>query len=129
MQATAFTIELPVSKQHAFNYIANLDHLPEWAPGFALEMKRDNGALKVTTPMGDMFLRVVADEATGVIDMYANPDEAGTDYLGTRLLTAPDGRTLYTVTFFRDPGLSDAEFAQHCLAMQRDLENIRRCLS
>jgi hypothetical protein len=129
MQERTFSIELPTSRDQAFRYISDMNNLPDWAPGFCTQLKRVNGKLIAQTPMGDLYLRVNADAATGVIDMYANPREDGNDHLSTRLVTTPDGRTLYVVMFFRDAGLSDDEYALHCASVERDLVSIRQRLS
>jgi hypothetical protein len=126
--ATVTTV-LEAPQAAVFEYLADVEHLPEWATEFARELRRDGDDYKVVNGLGEFFFAIAADRATGVIDMFAGPTKDEMAVFPTRAVALPDGRTAYSFTMFQTPGMPDALFdAQHA-ALRREFENIERLLS
>jgi hypothetical protein len=111
-----------------FDYMADIEHLPEWATEFARELRRDGDDYKVRNGLGEFYFTIRADRATGVIDMYAGPTKDAMAVFPTRVVGLPDGSTAYSFTMFQGPEMPDALFEAQHASLQRELDNLERIL-
>lgn len=88
-----------------FDFIADPDNLPRWAIHFTKAgTRRVAGGTMVTTPGGELYFATTGDRTLGVIDWWAGPSRERLERWPTRVVTLPDGRSLYAVTaVLRDP--------------------------
>lgn len=126
MRSETVTTVLPAPKGEVFGYLAEVENLPRWATEFARELKVENGRHKVVNGLGEFFVAIEADEATGVIDMRAGPTESEMALFPTRVVELPDGRSAFTFTMFQGPGSSDELFESQHASLVREFENIER---
>jgi hypothetical protein len=126
MRSETVTTVLPAPKGEVFGYLAEVENLPRWATEFARELKVENGRHKVVNGLGEFFVAIEADEATGVIDMRAGPTESEMALFPTRVVELPDGRSAFTFTMFQGPGSSDELFESQQASLMREFENIER---
>jgi hypothetical protein len=125
MQTSTHTLPLAAAKEKAFAFLANVENLPKWATAFCLRLTRDAaGRWKVVTPEGEIFFRIAADPATGVIDMYGGPSEERMAYWPARVVERPGG-SLFIFTAFQYPGMPDDVFKAQCDGLLREFEHIR----
>src|SRR5215207_7832420 len=75
MRNATVTAVLDAPEQEVFDYIADMQNLPEWATEFARELRRQGDDYKVVNGLGEFFFTIRADPASGVIDMFAGPHE------------------------------------------------------
>jgi hypothetical protein len=123
------TTVLSAPQPAVFDYLAEIENLPEWATEFARELRRDGQDYKVVNGLGEFFFSISADRASGVIDMFAGPSKEQMAVFPTRAVALPDGRTAYSFTMFQARGTPDDLFdAQHA-SLQRELASIERVLS
>jgi hypothetical protein len=124
MRNATVTAVLDAPRNVVFDYLANIENLPDWATEFARELRRDGDDYKVVNGLGELYFAVEADPASGVIDMYAGPTNDAMALFPTRVVELPHGKTAYTFTMFQAPGMPDELFdAQHA-SLQRELTNI-----
>jgi hypothetical protein len=129
MRSATVTAVLRAPQPEVFAYMADIDHLPEWATEFARELRRDGGDYKVVNGLGEFYFAIQADPASGVIDMFAGPAKDSMAVFPTRAVSLPDGRTAYSFTMFQTPGMPDELFdAQHA-SLRREFANIERILA
>jgi hypothetical protein len=122
------TTVLDAPQEAVFEYMADIEHLPEWATEFAREMRREGDDVKVVNGLGEFFFAIRADRASGVIDMFAGPAKDAMAVFPTRAVPLADGRTAYSFTMFQTPGMPDELFdAQHA-SLRRELANVERLL-
>ena len=126
MRSETVTTVLPAPKGEVFAYLAEIENLPRWATEFARELKVENGRHKVVNGLGEFFVAIEADEATGVIDMRAGPTESEMALFPTRVVGLPDGRSAFTFTMFQGPESSDELFESQHASLVREFENIER---
>ena len=129
MSSHTVTAVLPVSRQKAFDYLADIENLPRWATEFAREMEVVDGRHVVRNGLGEFLFEIRADEETGVIDMYAGPTEDAMALFPTRVVGLPDGSSAFTFTMFQGPGMSDELFDQQYRSLLREFDNIERELA
>jgi hypothetical protein len=126
MRSATVTTVLDAPQQTVFDYMADIEHLPEWATEFARELHREGDRYKVVNGLGEFYFAIEADAETGVIDMFAGPTEEQIAVFPTRAVGLPDGRTAYSFTMFQGPGMPDDLFDAQYASLQREFGNIAR---
>ena len=129
MRSATVTTVLPAPPEKVFDYMADIERLPEWATEFARELRREGDDYKVVNGLGEFFFEIRADRETGVIDMYAGPTKEEMGVFPTRAVGLPDGSTAYTFTMFQAPGMPDELFESQHASLQREFSNIERAFS
>jgi hypothetical protein len=123
------TTVLSAPQSAVFEYMADIEHLPEWATEFARELRREGDDYKVVNGLGEFFFTIEADAASGVIDMFAGPTKDAMAVFPTRAVALPDGRTAYSFTMFQSPEMPDDLFEAQYASLRRELANVERLLS
>jgi hypothetical protein len=128
VRSRTVTTILDATPERVFDYLSKVENLPDWATEFARELKYEDGKAKVVNGLGEFFFSIDADDATGVIDMYAGPTEQQLAIFPTRVIALPDGRSAYTFTMFQAPDLPDELFDSQYASLQREFQNIERAV-
>ena len=129
MRSATVTTVLDAPRDVVFDYLADIEHLPEWATEFARSMRREGDDYKVVNGLGEFFFAIDADRSSGVIDMFAGPSKDQMAIFPTRTVPLPDGRTAYSFTMFQAPGMPDELFEAQHASLRRGFENIERAFS
>ena len=128
MRSETVTAVLDADRETVFDYLSDIERLPEWATEFARELRREGEDYKVVNGLGEFYFTIRADRDTGVIDMFAGPSKQQMAVFPTRAVPLPDGRTAYSFTMFQGPDMPDDLFdAQHA-SLQREFANIEGAL-
>ena len=125
MRSETVTAVLDSPADEVFDYLSQIENLPEWANEFARELRWEDGEAIVGNGLGDVVFRISADARTGVIDMLAGPTSDELAVFPTRVVELPGRRTAFTFTMFQLPGVPDALFDAQYASLQREFENIR----
>ena len=129
MRSRTVTAVLDADQATVFDYLSDIERLPQWATEFARELRREGDDYKVVNGLGEFYFAIEADRRTGVIDMFAGPSKERMAVFPTRAVPLPEGRTAYSFTMFQGPDMSDELFdAQHA-SLQREFANIERALN
>jgi hypothetical protein len=128
MRSATVTTVLRAPQSTVFEYMADIQHLPEWATEFARELRREGDDYKVVNGLGEFYFTIQADAASGVIDMFAGPTKDAMAVFPTRAVALPDGRTAYSFTMFQAPDLPDDLFDAQYASLRREFHNIERVL-
>jgi hypothetical protein len=107
-----------------FEYMSDIEKLPEWATEFARELRRDGEDYKIVNGLGEFYFEIKADPHTGVIDMFAGPAKDQMAIFPTRVVALPDGSTAFSFTMFQTPGMPDALFESQHESLKREFINI-----
>ena len=126
MNARSVTATFRAPRDEVFAYLAEIDHLPEWATEFARELKVVDGRHKVVNGLGEFFFEIRTDRETGVIDMLAGPTPDELALFPTRVVGLPDGGSAFTFTMFQGPGMPDELFESQHASLLRELGNLER---
>ena len=129
MRSQTVTTILPAPRDAVFNYMSDVEQLPEWATEFARELKREGADYKVVNGLGEFYFEIRSDPETGVIDMFVGPTKEQMDVFPTRAIALPDGRTAYSFTMFQGPEMSDELFDAQHQSLKREFANIERVFS
>ena len=126
MSTRTVTTVLDAPKAQVFDYLSRIENLPEWATEFARELKYEDGKAKVVNGLGEFYFAIEADPKTGVIDMFAGPAEDELALFPTRVVELPGGRSAYSFTMFRAPGMPEELFESQYRSLLHELENVRK---
>jgi hypothetical protein len=129
MRSETVTTVLAAPRDAVFDYMSDIERLPEWATEFARELKGEGADYKVVNGLGEFYFEIRADPQTGVIDMFAGPTKDEMAVFPTRAVGLPDGRTAYTFTMFQGPDMSDELFEAQRDSLQREFANIEKRFS
>ena len=129
MRTATVTTVLDAPAERVFDYLAEIEHLPEWATEFAREMVREGDDYKVRNGLGEFFFTIRADRGTSVIDMYAGPTKEELAVFPTRAVGLPDGTTAYSFTMFQAPDMPDELFEAQHASLQRELAGLARLIA
>jgi hypothetical protein len=129
MRSETVTTVLSAPQPAVYRYLADIEHLPEWATEFARELRREGEDYRVVNGLGEFYFRIDADEATGVIDMFAGPTRSEMAVFPARAVALPDGRTAFSFTMFQGPDMPDELFDAQYESLRREFTNIERLLT
>ena len=125
MISRTVTAVLDAPSNEVFGFLSRLENLPLWATDFAQELKYVDGGTRVVNALGEFLFRIDADSATGVIDMFAGPQEDQMALFPTRVVALDAGRSAYTFTMFKTPEMPDDLFESQHRSLEREFDNIR----
>jgi hypothetical protein len=123
------TAVLDADQKTVFEYLSDIEWLPEWATEFARELRREGEDYKVVNGLGEFFFAIEADPNSGVINMFAGPTRHELAVFPTRAVALLDGRTAYSLTMFQGPGMPDELFEAQHASLKREFANIERLLN
>lgn len=111
MKTRSLTVHVPADRDVVFAFLAQLESLPEWAPGLCTGLRRDGAHWRALTLIGEGYFTVAADARTGVIDLFvgAQPDEMM--LLPLRVVRQPHGSAI-TCTVFQPTDWAEELFEQ-----------------
>jgi hypothetical protein len=124
MRSETLTTILPAAQRDVFEYLSDIEKLPEWATEFARELKREGNDQKVVNGLGEFYFEIKADPLSGVIDMFAGPTKDEMAVFPTRAVALPDGRTAFTFTMFQGPDMPEELFESQHQSLRREFANI-----
>ena len=121
MRTSTQSIRIEATPRHVFELVSDLARLPQWAIGFAKDIRRENGGWIVTTGSGDeISIRVEADAALGVVDFHMSPAPGIELPARTRVVPNEDGAE-YVFTMFQPSGMPDQAFEAQIAELGREL--------
>jgi hypothetical protein len=129
MESRTVTAVLGAPKDEVFDYLAEIENLPDWATEFARELRFEDGRAKVVNGLGEFYFSIEADSRTGVIDMYAGPSDNELSLFPTRVVALSGRSSAYSFTMFQAPGMPDELFESQYRSLLRELDNVRRKFS
>ena len=128
MQQATATVTIEAPPDRVFQFVANPEHLPRWATGFARSVRRlEDGRWQVETPQGPVSLTVAADAVTGVVDFWISPAPDVTVLAASRVIGFEHG-TAYTFTQFKPEAMPDELFQAQTRTARAELAGLRRLL-
>ena len=114
---------IPASPERVYAYASDVGNLPVWAAGLATSnITRDGDDLIVESPMGQVRVRFVEQNALGVLDHDVTLPSGTVVTNPLRVIAHPDGsEVIFTV---RQIELTDDEFARDIGMVEADLERL-----
>jgi len=122
------TVTLNAPREKVFDYVSNIENLPEWATGFCKELNKVGKDYKVTTPDGEVYFWIDADRKSGVMDMFGGHRKDEAACWPARVVNLPDQTSVLIFTAVHMPDVPDEVFEMQCKSLDEEFENIRRAV-
>ena len=127
MRTATVTAVLDAPEREVFDYLADVQNLPEWATEFARELRREGEGYKIGQRPRRVLLRDPRRPARRR-DRHVRRADEGARWRCSRRARSrlPDGRTAYSFTMFQAPDMPDELFEAQHESLQREFANIAR---
>jgi uncharacterized protein YndB with AHSA1/START domain len=119
------SIDRPPDVVYAF--AVNPLNLPRWASGLSGSIAQVDGAWIAEAPMGKVRIRFAERNPYGVLDHDVTLP-SGEVFSNPMRVVQNAGGSEITFTLFRQPGVSDEDFAADARTIERDLKALKRIL-
>jgi hypothetical protein len=108
MTHPALSISVAIARPPAqiYDFVANSENLPLWAPGLSGSIKRIDGEWISESPMGEVKIRFVENNSPGLLDHRVTLETGVTFYNPMRVQPNGDGSEV-VFTPYRQPGTSE----------------------
>jgi hypothetical protein len=121
------TIGIERDARDVYAFASQPENLPRWAAGLGSGVTRDGENWRVETPQGRLRMRFAPPNDHGVLDHTVTlPDGREVDVPVRVVPNASGAEVIFTL--FRQPGMSDRDFARDAAAVAADLAALKRLL-
>ena len=111
-----------------YEFASDPKNLPRWAAGLARsEIRKDGDEWIADAPFGRVRVRFVQPNSFGVIDHDVTLESGVTIHNPMRIMPNGEGSE-FVFTLIRQPGVSDAQFAEDKAAVENDLKTLKDLL-
>jgi hypothetical protein len=122
----SITIRRPPAE--VYDFTVDPRNLPRWAAGLARsEVQQDGDAWIAEAPFGKVRIKFVDRNSLGVLDHDVTLESGMTVHNPMRVLPRAEGCE-FVFALFRQPGMSDEEFARDKAAVEADLRTLKKLL-
>lgn len=121
------TISIERTPEAVYAFASNPENLPQWAAGLGQGIKRVGDHWQVITGDSTVDLRFTPQNEYGVMDHTVTVADGSEVYVPMRVIPNGQGSEVMLV-LFRQPEMTDADFARDAGLMQNDLQNLKTLL-
>jgi uncharacterized glyoxalase superfamily protein PhnB len=123
MKNRTITLRVSADRDTVFAFLSRLENLPLWATATCRDLHREGTDWKMRQPDGEVYVALLADAGTGVIDLLTgdHPDEMALRPL--RVVRRPHGAALIC-TLFQGPDEPDEFYEKNYRALLADLRGL-----
>jgi hypothetical protein len=120
MRSDTRAVTIRATPQEVVAYVGDPRHLPQWAIGFAKDVRQENGRWIVSTGQSEVPVAIEVNEDAGTVDfrMETGPGMEAVAY--SRAVPNGDA-TEYSFTQFQQAGVSEDLFGQLANAVGHEL--------
>ena len=111
----------------AYEFLSQPENFPKWASGLGRALRQVDGEWIADTEQGPARVRFSEPNTFGVLDHAVVLPQGRSVYVPLRLVPKGGGCEL-VLTLFRQPDMSDAQFAADAEWVKRDLDAAKRLL-
>jgi len=126
MSIRTLAIAVSAPRDTVFNFLADIENLPRWAPEFCERLYLERGRWKALTSQGELFLDLEAGAATGIVDLRFGPSPERLDLLPLRVVALSPRRTLVTLAFIAAPDWPDGLAVRNPAEVETELQGLVR---
>lgn len=130
MTAAAKTLSISIhcTSSKLYNFVSNPQNLPLWATAFCRSARKTDTGWLIETNTGPMGLRFAEPNPFGILDHTVTVSPGVEVYVPMRVIANGSSACEVLFTLFRQPGMSDDEFARDIGMVERDLQTLRQRL-
>lgn len=118
------TISIERTPQEVYTFASNPENLPKWAAGLGQGIKQVGDHWEVKTGDSTVDLRFAPENEYGVLDHTVTLADGTEVYVPLRVIANGQGSEV-TFVLYRQPEMTDADFARDAGLMQSDLAALK----
>jgi len=126
-EAKFINVSILRSSDEVYAFIANPENLPRWASGLSGSIQRVGSDWIAESPMGKIRIKFADRNSFGVVDHDVTLSSGMVVYNPMRVLKNNEGSEV-VFTLFRQPQMSDEQFAQDAAWIKKDLATLKSIL-
>ncbi len=123
------TISISIQRppDHVYDYLADASRIPAWS-AFVTKIEPDGPAWRANTPLGMLRFRFEPKNAYRILDHTVTSSDGKTVHVPMRVV--PNGADACEVmlSVFREPDMTDEQFAADVRLVRTDLASLKRVL-
>ncbi|ASY63355.1 hypothetical protein SJ05684_c19130 [Sinorhizobium sojae CCBAU 05684] len=127
MPARIVHISIARDWREVYAFMAEREKMPLWASGLSSGLTRDGEDWIAPGPLGNARVRFVAKNDYGVVDHLVTFEDGRQVQNALRVVPNGDGAEVM-FTLLRQPGMSDAQFADDAAWVEKDLATLKSIL-
>ncbi len=125
LEATTIAVSVAREWRDLYEAFWRPEAFVSWASGLAdASLTQAGEEWRTRGPGGPVVIVFTGRNALGVMDHWVRPQDGPTIYVPLRIIGNDDG-ALVSLTLFRQPGMSDAKFAEDADWVRRDLQRLK----
>lgn len=124
MRAKTVSVSIAAAPTTVYEYAADPEHLPEWAPAFCRSVEYSDEGWIVRSPDGPVGIEFAAENPYGVLDHTVTPGSGGSVYIPMRVIPNGSGSEVL-LTMFQPPDMDDQRFADDAAMVTNDLLTLK----
>jgi hypothetical protein len=126
-EARSIGVSINRPPNEVYDFASNPENLPQWATGLGGSIQQVDGEWVAEAPMGKVTIRFVENNPFGILDHDVILESGGKMHNPMRVV--PNGLGSEVIfTLFRQPGVSDEQFAEDTQWVEKDLRMLRDLL-
>jgi len=123
MKNRTISVTVPARRDDVFRFLSDLSNLPVWASESFQRLTFENDCAKVWTPTGEVYVAMIADERTGVIDLLTGSRLDEMMLCPLRVVSRPHGACV-TCTMFQAADEPEEFYERSYAAMLADFRRL-----
>jgi hypothetical protein len=127
VESRSITVRIDRPFDKVYGFLANPANWNQWAFGLGKNIRRSNDGWIADSGGGVAKVQFTPQNGFGVVDHTVIRPSGQRVYVPMRLIANGNGCELI-FTLFREPNMSDAQFASDAGFVQRDLNGLKRLL-
>jgi hypothetical protein len=126
MHIRTVSVSVAAPRDPVFNFLANIENLPDWATEFCECLELRQGRWWAYTSQGEWLIEADACATTGVIDLRAGPAPDQLGLFPLRVLPLGARGSLVSCTFIQPPGLRDEVYERQYQSLLIEMRGLVR---
>ncbi|WP_417789646.1 hypothetical protein [Terasakiella pusilla] len=112
-----------------FTFLSQEENAPKWAIHYCLSIRKVGDDYLVMTPEGEMFIEIISDVKTGIVDMRCGPTKDEMLTFPARVTALPDGSCLFCLTCIMLKDLTDEELTALRHSFQEEFQALVKAVA
>lgn len=126
--ALTLSVFIPRPYAEVYDFMSQPENLPQWAGGLGQEVQKLDDGWLVQTAAGPMRMTFAGRNDFGVLDHTVYPPGVAAVYVPMRVLAHGSGSEVM-LTLFRQPEMSDEDYARDAETVGQDLQRLQQLLT
>jgi hypothetical protein len=127
LEVRHISVSIARAPEDVYSFASKVENVPRWASGLGSAVRNVNRDWVVDGPLGQVKVRFVEPNDLGILDHDVTLASGVTIHNPLRVVPNGTGSEV-TFTVFRQPGMSEQQFAEDAKAVERDLKVLKDLL-